>query len=61
MKFDTLKEIQCWMMTKQCSSESHKSKVKIGLLQENLILENIGKYFSSRTPKGKCEEKLLGD
>lgn len=49
-------------MTKQCSSESHKSEVKIGLLQENLISENIGKYFSNNsTPKGKWKEKLPGD
>lgn len=32
-------------MTKQCSSESHKSKVKIGLLEENLISEILESIF----------------
>lgn len=32
-------------MTKQCSSESHKSKVKIGLLGENLISRILESIF----------------
>lgn len=39
--------MQFWMMTKQCSSESHKSKVKIGLLGENLISKILESIFST--------------
>lgn len=37
--------MQFWRMTKQCSSESHKSKIKIGLLEENLISKILEGIF----------------